>query len=203
MGETVIRIVLEGTDAALAMLKRNESIVLDGIEKGMRDATLTILARVKVRLYAGPHPMQRRGAAGLAGSITSDVKREGKFIRGIVGSTMPYKTGYAAILEKGGPIPEIVPRKGKALMFPNTQGVSGGSYRAVLASGGTIRAAVNAAQKTSRKTGQSEWIFVKRVRARYQQAYPYLRPSFDAERDRVGPMIRTRIIEALRAKGKI
>lgn len=196
MAENRIDIVLAGKEEAIAALQKKPAALLRAVRRGMTDTTLSIRARTKATLAAGPHPMSRTGA--LSRSIISEVTDDGKIVTGVVGSTLPYKTGYAAILEKGGPIPEIVPIRAKALRFVNTHGFGGMSYHATLSAGGTIKQAIAAAKRTHVRTGDQPFIFVKRVRARYQQAYPYLRPSFDAERPLIDSRFRSYLVAVVK-----
>lgn len=197
MTDEKFEIQIVGTDAAMAMLARKPKATLRAMRLGMRDTTLSIRARTKQALAAGPHPLSRTGA--LSRSIINDVSDDGAFmVRGIVGSTMPYRTGYAAILEKGGPIPEIVPRNARVLVFPNTRGAAGMSYHATLQSGGTIKQAIKALKHAASRSGEQPFVFAMRVRARYQRAYPYLGPSFDAERPLIDSRFRPYIAAVMK-----
>ncbi len=190
-----MEVILEGKDAAIAALRQDRALVLRGLEVGMRDVLLLIRGRVKARLAAGPHPLSRTGA--LSRSIINQQSTAADGVTGIVGSTMPYKTGYAAILEKGGAIPEIRPKKGKFLRFVRAAGLSGIAHQAVLQRRGTYKQAGKAAMQVSRRMGENPWVFVRSVPARYQRAMPYLHPSFDETRGDITVIFRRRIKEAL------
>lgn len=204
MAENTIEIALYGTNEAIAALKSHVGAVRRGARVAMNGITLRMLNRIK-RSFGEPGKPQRR-SGHLSRSIVRIVTSEGEIITGVVGSTLPYKTGYAAILEKGGnqPARTITAKNGKALRW--FSGFAGITYQARLASGMTVKGAVAAtlkahrlgrsvtSQYTARGVTHKYRYFEKgpgsaagnvhfarsvKIPARYQRAMPFLRPGFD------------------------
>lgn len=203
MSEDRIEINLIGTNEALAALKTRAGGVERGARLAMNGTTLRILRRIK-QSFGEPGKPQRR-TSHLSRSIIRIALDENGAITGIVGSTLPYKTGYAAILENGGNQPGrvIEAKPGKVLAW--FTGLRGLKYQAALASGSTFnqafRAATSGALGKGRRRGgrRGKWsdvAFARRVHIpqRYQRAMPYMRPAFDEER----PLIEKRFTDAIR-----
>lgn len=198
MAENTIEIGIYGTQEAITALKLRAGAVQRGARLAMNGVTLRILNRVKMSFGEPGKPQRRTGH--LSRSIIRLVVDETGTITGIVGSTLPYKTGYAAILEKGGQLPAmtISPKKAKALRW--FTGFRGLAFQAAMASGSTVKQAVRAAR--AGKLGRGRWgaradvAFARSVKipARYQRAMPYLRPGFDDER----PLIPIRFKQEIR-----
>lgn len=203
MSENTITIDVVGTAKALDALKLRHGSVRRGARIAMDKTTFRIRGRVKESFGQAGKP--RVISRALSRSITSRVEGTEDAIVGQVGSTMPYKTGYAAILEKGGPIPEIKPKKGKYLRFLRATGFAGMAYDAALGSGATGTKARKAAIRVHRSmTGlrgkaldRQAFVYVKKVPARYQRAMPYLHPAFDAERPLIPETFKKAIDAAL------
>lgn len=209
--EDRIEIGVYGTKEAIEALRLRYGSVKRGVRIGMTKTTLSMRGITKRILATGEHdaPRSRRGAAGLSGSIINIVTEEGDVIIGIVGSTLPYKTGYAAILEKGGQLPEILPKKGKYLRFPRATGMAGIAHQAALQSGSTYKQAMAAAVRVHRRMSGARgkaldrlaFVYVKKVPARYQRAMPYLRPGLTEEQPRMSLTFRAEIKREL-ARGR-
>jgi len=225
MAESTIEFNLFGTNEALAALKRNAGAVQRGARVAMDGTTLRILSRVKRSFDQPGKPHRRTGV--LSRSIIRLVVNESGVITGIVGSTLPYKTGYAAILEKGGnqPARTITAKNGKALRW--FTGFAGITFRARLAAGMTVKGAT-AATLTAHKLGRSvssefsargvtqkyryfekgrgsatgNVMFARSVKipARYQRAMPYLRPGFDEELPLIPKRFRKEILDQIAKK---
>jgi hypothetical protein len=186
MAEDTIEIRLFGTEKAIAGLKLRAGSVERGARIAMNGVTLRILNRIK-RSFGEPGKPQRR-TGHLSRSIIRLVADESGVIKGVVGSTLPYKTGYAAILEKGGPLPAmtIAPKKAKALRW--FTGFRGIAFQAALQAGSTVKGAIKAARAGHLGRGRggrrADVAFARSVKipARYQRAMPYMRPGFEAER---------------------
>lgn len=211
MAEDRIEIGLFGTNEAITALKSRAGAVQRGARIAMNGVTLRILNRVKTSFGEPDKPQRRTGH--LSRSIIRLLIDETGTITGIVGSTLPYKTGYAAILEKGGPLPAmtITPKKGKALAW--FTGFAGITFRSKLAAGMTFTRAATLTRKAHglggfRKVGgqrvfragrgdsATNMIFARSVKipARYQRAMPFLRPGFEEER----PLIPIRFKKEIR-----
>jgi hypothetical protein len=195
--EDRIEINVLGTQKAMDGLKLRAGSVRRGARLAMSGTTLRILSRVKTSFGEPGKPQRRTGHLSRSMIRLVTDEQGGAVVVGIVGSTMPYKTGYAAILEKGGPIPEIRPKKGKYLKFPRATGMAGIAHQAVLQAGGTYKQAARAAIRVHRRSGTSPFVFVKSVPARYQRAMPYLHPAFDAERPDIEATFTAAIRKAL------
>lgn len=224
MSENTITIDIVGTDLALATLRSYSGSVRRGARIAMNKSALRILGRTKQGFGQTGRPQRRSGA--LSRSIVRVISNEEGAIVGQVGSTMPYKTGYAAQLEKGGPVPAmtITAKKGKALVF--FKGFAGITYRAHLAAGMQVKSAIAETRKTHHigKFVNSEYsaggavhkfryfqsgrgqagniVFARSVKipARYQRAMPYLRPSFEAERPQIAETFDIEIRDAIARK---
>lgn len=196
MGETTIEISAYGTKEAIDSLDLRQAAIRKAVVRTMRLTGMGIAARAKTSMGEPGKPARRKG--DLSRSIISKTFEEGDVITGIIGSTFPFKTSYAAILELGGPIPEIRPKKGKYLKFVRATGWAGNAHQAVLESGGTYDKAKKAALRAHRRLGTSPFVFVKSVPARYQRAMPYLRPALDEDT----PRIKLRFEKAIAAAKK-
>jgi hypothetical protein len=225
MAEDKIEIKLFGTNEALAALKRNAGAVQRGARIAMSGATLRILNRVKTSFNEPGKPQRRTG--DLSRSIIRLLINEDGAITGIVGSRLPYKTGYAAILEKGGQLPAmtITAKHGKALRW--FTGFAGITFRARLAAGMTVKGATTATLTAHRlgRSVSSEFsargvtqkyryfekgrgsatgnvMFARSVKipARYQRAMPFLRPGFEQELPFIPKRFRKEILDQIAKK---
>lgn len=204
MAEEGITINVVGTDIALEKLRLRAGSVRRGARIAMRKTTIRTRGRVKLILATGRGgaPRARHGAAGLSGSIVNLVTESGDVITGQVGSTMPYGTGYAAILEKGGPLPQvtIVAKPGRVLAWPVGIGKLG--HTLALSGGRTMRQARAAAIRASNRSGGGGYAYARKVTipARHQRAMPYLRPGFEEERPLIPVTFETEIRAAMAGK---
>jgi len=225
MAEETITIDLVGTQEAMNALILSAGAVRRAARIAMSKTTLRILGRTKSSFGQSGKPLRRSGA--LSRSVINRVSSEdGGSILGQVGSTMPYKTGYAAILEKGGPLPAmtITAKKGKALVF--FKGFAGITYRARLAAGLNVKGAIAETRKIHRigKFVNSEYtasgavhkyryfqggrgqknniVFARSVKipARHQRAMPYLGPALTDERPLIAATFQVEISDAIAKK---
>ena len=197
MGETLLEIQLD-TGTAVVKLKTALKAWRTGAKLGITDFVIYTRGKVKAGLGQAGRPKSRTGAAGLSGSIVHDVSEDASSITGIVGPRLPYKTGYAAILEKGGPLPAMTirPKKGKVLAWPI--GVGKFAFRQSLSAGSTMKQARGAAIKAHNRSvkglgGGFAYARVVHIPARYQRAMPYIQPEWDAATPRAPILIRGRI----------
>jgi len=201
MSEDRIEINLLGSQEAINGLVLRAGSVRRGARLAMGGTTLRILSRVKSSFGEPGKPQRRTGH--LSRSIIRIVTDEGEIITGIVGSTLPYKTGYAAILEKGGPLPAmtITAKPGKVLAWP--VGVGKFAFRMRLAGGGTFKQARAAAIKASNRSRSGGYAYARSVKipARYQRAMPYLRPGFEEERPLIEETFRNAILAQIKGQG--
>jgi len=201
MSESEISINVLGTQKAINGLMERAGGVRRGARIAMDKTTLRMRGRVKEILDTGRGGAPKSRSRHLSQSIVNLVIDEGGAIVGQVGSTMPYKTGYAAILEKGGALPAvtIVAKPGKVLAWP--VGFGKMAFRAHLAGGGTMKGARTAAIRASTRSGgkYSGYIIVRKVHlpARYQRAMPYLGPGFEEERPLIPETFQIEIARAL------
>lgn len=224
MAENTISIDVVGTEQALATIRSYAGSVRRGARIAMNRTTLRMVGRTKLSFGETGRPQRRSGA--LSRSVVRVLTNEEGSIVGQVGSTMPYKTGYAAVLEKGGPIPAqtITAKKGKALVF--FKGFAGITYRARLASGMNVKGAIAETRKVHRigkfvnsaysaggtthkyryfQAGRGQKgniVFARSVKipARYQRAMPYLRPSFETERPLISETFKVEISDSIARK---
>ena len=214
MSDEKIEITLVGTDEALAKLRLHHGALQRGARLAMSATTLRILNRVKTSFGEPGKPQRRTGH--LSRSIIRLLVDESGVITGTVGSTMPYKTGYAAILEKGGnqPARTITAKKGKVLAW--FSGFAGITYRSKLAAGMPVTSAITSTRLAhglggyrtvggkrvfhagkGSATGNLRFAHSVKIPARYQRAMPYLRPGFEGDRPNIPGRFRSAILKEL------
>jgi hypothetical protein len=228
MSENVISIDIPGTLATLEALRQRHGAVRRGARIAMRKSTLRIRGRTKASFGQTGKPQRRTGH--LSRSIVDLVDASESAVTGRVGSTMPFRTGYAAVLELGGNQPGrvIVARRAKALRW--FTGFAALTYNAQLAGGATAKQAVKRTERHYKlggyklrspgkgKEGPTQRVFKKgpggvagggvafarkvHIPQRYQRAMPYLHPALVEERPEIQPTFQAEIDAAIKGTSK-
>ena len=228
MSENVISIEIPGADGAARTLMLRPRLVREAAARAMRKTTLSIRGRSKLSFGQKGKPTSRSGE--LARSVVDKVATSDNAVVGQVGSTMPFRTGYAAIIELGGNQPGriIRPKHGKALRW--FTGFAALKFKGQLAGGATVKEAVKRTEKHYKlggyklrspgkeKQGPKQRVWVKgpggvagggvmfarkvHIPQRYQRAMPYLRPALVAERPEIEPTFKAEIDAAIKSASK-
>jgi hypothetical protein len=199
--ETITITVHNAEDVAQGLVL-TEAQIRKAVVKAMRDSSLAVLSIAKSGAGVSGRPVRRSGVL-YRSLVAPPVEVEGDTVTARVGSTMPYGEGYAAILEKGGPLPAMTIRAkpGKVLAWPT--GLSRLAFRGARGGTATRKQARGAAIRASNRLGGGGFAFARSVKipARYQRAMPYLRPALEIDRPNVEQRLNAELATAKKGLG--